>query len=166
MPLTPFHLGPAVLLGALARRRLDLPAICLGSIVIDVRAALVLFGPLESPIHGPLTTLLGGAFVAVAVAIAVLAGYELVGSSLERHSLDVRWSRSNIAAGALVGTWSHVVLDAMLYTDARPLAPLTGNPLLGLLSPATVYAGCVLAGVVGIGLYWLQSDRGAAGVWT
>lgn len=166
MPLTPFHLGPAVLLGSLATRRLDLPALCLGSVVIDVRAVLVIFGPLEPPTHGPLTTLPGGAGVAAAVTIAVLAGYELAGPSIERYGLDVRWSRSSVAAGALVGAWSHVVLDAILYTDARPLAPLAGNPLLGLLSPTVVYAGCVLAGGVGIGLYWLHSARGEAGVWT
>ncbi|CCQ33312.1 conserved hypothetical membrane protein [Halorhabdus tiamatea SARL4B] len=149
------------MVGSLANRRLDLPALCLGSVVIDVRAALVIFGPLEPPIHGPLTTLLGGALVAVAVAIAVLAGYELASPSIERYGLDLRWSRSSIAAGALVGTWSHVVLDAILYIDARPLAPLSANPLLGLLSPAIVYAGCVLAGAAGAGLLWLR----ATGAW-
>lgn len=157
MPLTPFHLGPAVLLGSLATRRLDLPALCLGSVVIDVRAVLVIFGPLDPPTHGPLTTLLGGAFVAVVVAAVVLAGYEMAGPTIERYGLDLRWSRSSVAAGALVGTWSHVVLDAMLYADARPLAPLSANPLLGLLSPTTVYAGCVLAGVMGVGLYWYRT---------
>ncbi|MCD2205132.1 hypothetical protein [Halobacterium sp. KA-6] len=64
MPVTPFHLGPALLLGVVVYMWLDLPALLVGSVVVDVRAALVVFGPLKPPIHGILTTFVGGTIIA------------------------------------------------------------------------------------------------------
>lgn len=64
------------------------------------------------------------------------------------------YSRYSILGAALVGVYSHVLLDSTLYTDARPFFPLDLNPFL--LSDVTfvlVYGGCVLAGVLGIVLF-------------
>ncbi len=65
MALAPFHLGPALLAGVVPYRFLDLPTVLAGSVVVDVRAALVVFGPLDGPVHGVLTTFVGATAVAV-----------------------------------------------------------------------------------------------------
>lgn len=153
MPLTPFHLGPAVLLGAVLPRRLDLPTLLVASVLIDVRAALVLFGPLDGPVHGILTTFLGGTVVALVVATLVRALPGSVQSLLDRARLAPTNTTPAVLAGALVGAYSHVLLDSVLYFDAQPLFPSDWNPLLvGESASVPVYAVCVVAGGVGLGL--------------
>jgi len=162
MPLTPFHLGPALLIGVALYRWLDLPTLLAASVVIDVRAALVVFGPLGGPTHGILTTFVGATVVALALAAGVLALPQPVQSLLAYGRLASTAERAPVLAGALVGTYSHVALDSLLYADARPLFPLAGNPLLRegvVLVP--VYGGCALAGllgVVGFGRQWCQTN--------
>ena len=120
LPLTPFHLGPALLLGVLLSPWLDLPALLAGSVVVDVRAALVVFGPLGPPVHGALTTFAGGTVVALAVAGGVLALPASVEEGLEYGRLADTGSKEPVRAGAVAGVYSHAVLDPMLYADARP----------------------------------------------
>lgn len=53
--------------------------------------------------------------------------------------------------GGILGIYSHVVLDAVMHSDARPWAPLSSvNPLVGLLSYQTLNELCLwtLAGSV------------------
>ncbi|MFB6151676.1 MAG: hypothetical protein ABEJ40_07715 [Haloarculaceae archaeon] len=154
MPLTPFHLGPALLVAVLLYRRVDLPTALLGSVVVDVRAALVVFGYLDGPVHGVLTTFLGGGAVALLVAVGVYALPPSAESVLAWTRLAETGDRSSVAAGALVGVLSHVVLDSVLYADADPLYPLDANPLLvGREAVVPVYAGCVAAAVAGLVLF-------------
>jgi hypothetical protein len=161
MPLTPFHLGPALLLGVLWDRRLDLPTLLAGSVVIDVRAALVVFGPLDGPIHGIFTTFAGAAAVALALTACVLALPASVQPLLDIGRLAPTDESIPVLAGALAGTYSHVVLDSLLYSDAQPFFPLAGNPLHQtgvILLP--VYGGCLIAGLLGIagfGVRWWQA---------
>ncbi|QLH79759.1 hypothetical protein HZS55_21765 [Halosimplex rubrum] len=158
MPLTPFHLGPALFLGALAPRRLDLPTLLIASVVIDVRAALVVFGPLGGPVHGFLTTVLGATVVATLVAGVVLALPARLDGLVDRVRPGATATPAAVAAGALVGAWSHVLLDATLYADVTPFFPLPGNPFL-LGAFGLVYGGCVAAGVVGISLLAARFGR-------
>lgn len=163
MPLTPFHLGPAVLLGALSPRRLDLPTLLVASVVVDVRAALVLSGVLEGRVHGILTTFLGGCVLAVVLAGIVLAVPNRLDGALETVRLGQTGETRPVLAAALVGVFSHVLLDAVLYHDARPLFPLEYNPvLLGPDGNALVYGGCLVAGVLGLGLLAVRFQRGGA----
>lgn len=156
MPLTPFHLGPALLVALLAYRRLDLPTLLVGSAIIDVRALLVIIGFAGGPVHGILTTFPGAtAVAAVTAGVAALIRPRL-GPLLAAARLEQDYSPGRILAGALAGTWSHVALDAILYGDVRPFAPLDGNPFLNLLPPPTVYALCVVCGIAGLALYALR----------
>lgn len=52
MPVTPFHFGPALLLGYLLRRRLDLGTFLIANISTDMRAVLVFFGVFPEPLYG------------------------------------------------------------------------------------------------------------------
>lgn len=165
MPLTPFHLGPALLVGVLLYRWLDLPTLLIGSVIVDVRAALVVFGPLNGPVHGILTTFVGGTIVALVLAGVMLALPQSVQSWIDYGRLSETVARDSIIAAAIVGVYSHVVLDSLLYTDARPFYPFRWNPFL--LDGATfgpVYGGCALAGGLGLAVlavrYWRVNTAG------
>ena len=61
------------------------------------------------------------------------------------------WWVGLLAAGALLGAWSHVGLDAVMHFDVAPLAPWRpGNPLLDRLDVMDLHALCLAATVLGL----------------
>ena len=99
-------------------------------------------------LHGPTHTLPG------ALAIGTLAG--LIGRPISTFVLrwlriphhPFTWTASFI--GAYAGTFSHVVLDAIMHPDMQPWRPLsTQNQLLAILSAEWLHLACVLGAVLG-----------------
>ena len=65
----------------------------------------------------------------------------------DRVSRAPRCARDHAVEGA---TYSHVVLDSIMHSDMRPLAPLSGdNVLLHVVSAGGLHLLCVLSGVLG-----------------
>ncbi|MFB6102358.1 MAG: hypothetical protein ABEJ73_07300 [Haloplanus sp.] len=153
-PFTPVHLGPGLLIGLLCLRWLDLPTFLAASALVDGRAALVFLGLLDGPLHGPLHPLLGAAVLASVLAVATIPLRPRRDPLLARLRASQPTAPARIVTAALVGSRLHVGLDAMLYADVAPFAPVSAaNPALGLLGVPTVYVGCVVAGLLGLGLY-------------
>jgi membrane-bound metal-dependent hydrolase YbcI (DUF457 family) len=65
----------------------------------------------------------------------------------------------NITAAALIGAYSHIVLDAFLYPEMQPFWPLLGNPFLGLVSSSTIYLFCIVCFIIAIPVYIFQIWR-------
>ncbi len=126
MPLTPFHLGPALLLGLIFRKRLELAPLLISSVAPDIEPLLVMILNLNYPLHGFLHTYLGGSLLAV-----------LLHFSAERTKII---KASFISS--LLGVYSHILLDSFLYYDITPFFPLEINPFLHRLSFFEVYAIC------------------------
>ncbi|SFS98786.1 hypothetical protein [Halostagnicola kamekurae] len=151
MPFTPFHLGPVLLLGVLLYRWVDLPTLLVSSIIIDIRAALVVYGPLGPPAHGILTTFVGGTLIAILLTTVVSSLPDSINHWLGFGRLTDSVSRRAIFAGSVLGIYSHVILDSILYTDTRPLFPLAWNPFfVDGVKFIPVYAGCTLTGILGV----------------
>jgi len=152
-PLTPFHLGPALLFATLFPY-LEPWTFLMANIVVDLEPFLVMVFDLdvrwEYPLHGYLHTLPFGAVVALALAWCMSLVYRYLGKPAEFR---------RIAVTALLGVWLHVILDSFLYTDIRPLFPSDWNPLYGLLSTLEVYSFCVLVFLVGVLLYLSRKFR-------
>ena len=171
MPLTPFHLGPALLVDAAFGRWFGLGAFTLVQVAIDLEAAWNLVA--GSPrVHTNLHTLLGALLVAAALIVpAHLVRNALapgVRARLARRSdglarLAPLFGRATWAAtisGCLVGAVSHVLLDALMHADARPFAPWSdANPFLLPDAFLAVHAACFLAGLVGLPLWLLVRLR-------
>lgn len=152
MPFTPFHFGPGLVLGMLLKRWINLPAILVASVLVDIRATYCFFTGC-TPLHGPLHTLLGATLLSLVVIVGVYAlrGQLKRVSSLLKVEQD--YSLQSIAIGALVGVWVHIALDAFLYSEMALLWPFPGNPLAGMVSNGLVYGFCVLGFVVGGAVY-------------
>jgi hypothetical protein len=55
-----------------------------------------------------------------------------------------------------------VLLDSLMHRDLVPFAPFSdANPVLGVVSQATVEFSCVLAGVLGLCLLGIRGLRSA-----
>ncbi|NOQ38614.1 hypothetical protein GQ472_07065, partial [archaeon] len=64
MPFTPFHLGPALFLGLVFFRYLNLPAFLIANVIVDVEPFVVLLFGLDYPLHGFFHSFLGGSLIA------------------------------------------------------------------------------------------------------
>ena len=155
MPFTPFHLGPAVLIVFILMRYLDLPTFIVASVLVDLEPLAVLVFGLPGPLHGFFHSFLGASVVAVLLAWGMLRVRGFLAPVYSFLRLEGDWRIRSFLVAALLGTWSHVLLDAPLYGDLRPFIPLGGNPLLGvdLYLGLGVYRFCLLSGMVGVALF-------------
>jgi len=163
MPVTPFHLGPAVLVKAVCPRWFSLGAFTLVQIAIDIESASNLFAG-RYPIHGELHTVPGALAVGVLMIPvsrwtfpplmrllkAFLARVEGYPPALLPTGAVPTFAA--IALGALVGALSHVALDAVIHADVRPFG--AGNPLYVPGSFMLMHALCLVAGALGVAV-WL-----------
>jgi membrane-bound metal-dependent hydrolase YbcI (DUF457 family) len=150
MPFTPFHFGPALLVGFPLRRYMDFVTFLIANVIVDVRATLVFFGILSGPLHGPLHTYLGAFVLALILAGSVLLFSHRYPSIAQQMSSRPD-SVSAVVFASVAGTWLHVTLDAILYPEMQPFYPLSGNPWYDLATSAMIYGLCAFAFLVGAG---------------
>jgi len=60
-----------------------------------------------------------------------------------------------ILAGTLIGLYSHILLDAILYTEMQPFYPLTTNPLLSQSTNRyyEIYTACTICFIIALAMY-------------
>lgn len=111
MPLTPLHLAA----GLPVRKHISMKAFIAVNLLIDVEPVAIAIFNMDAPLHGITHTLAGASFLGL---LTWLLGWGMEGGCR-------RWF-----AGAFLGAWSHLVLDALVHADVEPFWPLLdGNPL-------------------------------------
>jgi len=138
MPLTPLHLGPALLVALIAYPLLDLPTLLVACAVIDLEPLMVILLNLPQPLHGQYHSLTLGTLVALTVALAMHLLKPRTEPIMARLRLGQATNIRVYLVSAVLGVWMHVAMDAFVYSDLTLLYPLQVNPLLGLLSQSTV----------------------------
>lgn len=165
MPFTPFHLGPALALGVFLRRRVHLPTLLVASIAVDVEPLIALMFHLQYPLHGYLHTLLLASIFGIVIGLLM----RYLDNNLKTLYNLFRLGRSGFAEsglggfvlGGLLGTITHVLLDAPLYCDIKPFYPFTLNPLYDLATNSGCFkmigveitVMCVFSGLAGLAGY-------------
>jgi len=143
MPFTPFHFGPSACASLPVNRYIDFPVFLLANVAIDIEPLLVMTFHLSYPLHGFAHTLVGGAVVGL---LCGLLGYFARGSLaglMKLLRLPYTPTLGKYLAAGVLGSWFHVLLDAPLYGDIRPLYPLSSeNPLLWSIQSDTMYTIC------------------------
>ena len=156
MPFTPYHFGPAFLIGVLAFPALDIAALMISSVVLDLEPLAVLMFGLPGPLHGNLHTFLGATIVAVLIACVIWVIRTPLQKLLSLFALSHEPTFNGVLIASVIGTYSHVLLDSFLYAEMNPFFPLLGNPLLGLIEEAAVYQFCVYCMIFGLVVYALR----------
>jgi hypothetical protein len=172
VPFTPFHMGPGVVVKAVLGRHFSLMAYGVAQVAMDLEPLVRLLRG-ERFVHGLSHTLAGATVIGLAALV--------IGRPICQHLLNFwtpgpaspfqfwlrgppRLTWTAAATGAFVGTYSHIVLDAIMHVEMRPWWPLGDrNDLLGLVSMEALHLGCLAGGVAGLGAlaarFWLFDGR-------
>ena len=130
MPLTPFHLGPGLLIGLLLLSYIDFPTFVVASVIVDVEPILVLAFGLDYPLHGFFHSFLGGTLIAFLLAAVMSRVRASLSPLLSFFKLEHKSSFKTILIASLSGIYIHILLDSRMHRDIRPFYPLGFNPLL------------------------------------
>ena len=163
MPLTPFHMGPAASLKLVGGSWFSFAIFGYAQILMDLEPLLSLISS-GMIAHGTSHTL-GGAVAITVFTIVTGRFVYAIGARLWNGRLPLRELEipdtvpfRAVVTAALLGTLSHLALDAMMHADVAPFAPIAGgNPLLAALSPSAIHLVCIGTGIVGaVGLLALR----------
>jgi hypothetical protein len=177
MPFTPFHLGPGLAIKALSGRHFSLMVFGFSQVAMDVEPLVRIIRG-DALLHGFTHTYAGASLIAL-VSVAVgrpvcqfflnywIANRDAAFLSRLRGPKLISWPAA--LAGAFVGTYSHVLLDSIMHSDMRPLAPLSdANGLLHVISVGGLHLLCLLGGILGFMLMlvlFLIGRRARVGSW-
>jgi membrane-bound metal-dependent hydrolase YbcI (DUF457 family) len=148
MPFTPFHLGPGILLKAAGGKRFSFMVFGGSQVLMDVEPLIRMIRH-EPIIHGASHSILG------ALVIGAVSGF--IGRPISEFALrlirvenwSITWAVSFVSA--FIGTFSHIIFDAIMHRDMSPFWPLaSGNPLLNTAFVGWLHIACAAAGVLGI----------------
>lgn len=128
MPFTPFHLGPALLLGLLFA--LNLPVLLVASVILDIEPFYSMFINDLGYLHGPFHTYLAATFIGIGLALA-------------SGKFGIPFKKAIYAS--LMGVYSHIFLDSFLYQDIKPFYPFQANPFYMVISSIDIYSFSALA---------------------
>ncbi len=167
MPFTPFHIAAGASVKAIAPRHFSWSVFTLTNILIDCEPLYYHFteGMLS---HKFFHSIIGASIVA---AVCATLGKPLCeyGLKLWNNSLapeDKRWLGSGIKishlsawTGAVIGAYSHLILDSIMHLDIKPLAPFTDeNQLLEIMEIFELYILCLLLFGLGVIIYLLKKS--------
>lgn len=164
VPVTPFHMGPALAFKAAAGRRFALAAFGVSQVLIDLEP-LTHWLRGDRVLHGFFHGFLGASLLAVpSTALGVaLAAFAVRHRTLGRDVSawlaawnEAAWGAA--AAGAIVGAWSHVLLDGTMHADLHPFTPWSdAQPFLHAVPVPVIHGLCVGSGLAGAAALGVRS---------
>ena len=155
IPFTPFHLGVSILFIAIFPF-LDPIALFVGSIIPDIEgiSAIFLFPESNLPLHGPFHSFTGSIILGTIIAIGSWGLNKILANKSFNSPLAFifrPYSFSQSLLSSFLGTFSHILLDAIIYPEMDLLYPLGfGNPLYGIFPFSFPYLFCVGAFFLGL----------------
>jgi hypothetical protein len=157
MPVTPFHGGVGLLAKGCLGGRFSFVSFCATQVVIDFESGYFLLTG-QWPFHRIFHTPLGATALCTAVALV----FAFLGVRIDRKPSvpPILGSlRADLAAAAswsaalltvVAGVLGHLVPDAIMHSDVRPLWPASAaNPLHGAVSLAALHVFLVAGGMLG-----------------
>lgn len=156
MPFTPIHVGIAFPVKAVSEKKFSLLTFALAQVAMDLQPLVVLLTD-QGKLHGWSHTFLAAA--GLGAVTAVTAKYLLEGIAnllkLGKQGSKVVIPWKVAVWSALFGTFSHVLLDGLIYPEMEPFWPFSqSNPLYFGIRSSQVVLFCLACGVIG-GLAWI-----------
>lgn len=158
MPFTPLHMGPGLLLRGSVRGGFSLMVFGWTQILMDLEP---LYGMLTAreQLHSWSHTWIGATLIAL---LATLTGKYLGAWGLRLLSLPrflpITWGAA--LAGALLGGWSHILLDSIMHFDIQPLRPFSlGSGLRQWVSLQALHLFCLGTAALGAVIFFWRNGN-------
>ena len=161
MPVTPYHFGPAGLLGYILRRWIDLPVFVLANIIVDIEVLLVNLIHLGRPYHRYGHTFLIGTAVGAVWGLVAYLGLPILSWLMKKIRIPYQTNAFKMIISGILGIWFHVFIDGIYHRDVKPFWPMQKNYLWQLLSHNQVKWICIICLGVLVLLYILSLKRQA-----
>lgn len=126
------------------------------SVILDLEPLAVILFDLQIPLHAFFHTYLGATIVAILLSIGMYPFRKHFNMLVSFFGLKQESSFRHIIPASIIGTYSHVFLDAFLYMEMNPFFPIIGNPFVGLIAGDLVYNLCFSLGFLGFFVYLLR----------
>ena len=133
-------------------------------ILMDIQPLLVMITGVGH-LHGFSHTFMGSTGIAV---IAVITGVPLSNWFIFSKTFGFREEDKKLSGidskigwlvatvSSLIGSYSHVVLDAIMHSDVQPYYPVNlKNPYLYFISIEALHAFCIYSGIAGLCIFML-----------
>jgi len=158
VPFTPFHLGPALVIGIILIYYIDFPTLLVASVILDIEPFLVLLLDLNYPLHGFFHSFLGGTIIILLLSFFMFKIRPILNPITDFFKIEQKSSFLNILTASIIGIYSHILLDAPLYSDMQPFFPLNFNPFLNTsgVPEITIYLFCAYCFIAAIMLYFIR----------
>jgi membrane-bound metal-dependent hydrolase YbcI (DUF457 family) len=156
VPFTPYHFGPALLIGMLLFPYIDFATVVVASVILDLEPLVVIIFGLPMPLHSFFHTYLGATIVSIILSVGIYPCRKSLNKIVSLFGLTQESSFRHIIPACIIGTYFHVLLDSFLYAEMNPFFPLLGNPFLGILSEGFVYTLCLVFAFIGFIAYALR----------
>ena len=158
MPFTPFHLGPALVIGIILIYYINFPTLLVTSVILDIEPFLVLLLDLNYPLHGFFHSFLGGTIIILLLSFFMFKIRPILNPITDFFKIEQKSSFLNILTASIIGIYSHILLDAPLYSDMQPFFPLNFNPFLNAsgVPEITIYLFCAYCFIAAIMLYFIR----------
>jgi membrane-bound metal-dependent hydrolase YbcI (DUF457 family) len=159
MPITPYHFGPAGLLGYIFKKWIDLPVFVLANVIIDVEVLLINLIRLGRPFHRYCHTFLIGAVVGAMWGFVAYLCLPQLTWLMKKIRIPYQTSPPKMIISGILGVWFHVLIDGIYHYDIKPFWPIQKNYLWQLLSRNQVKWICVICAVIFVLLYVLSLKK-------
>ncbi len=154
MPFTPYHFGPAAIIGLPLKRWIDIPVFVLANVVVDFEPLAVMVYKLDYPLHGYFHTFLFGGLIGLMWGLAAYLLFRPIFRWLMRlFQLPYQPTLLKMAMSGLLGIWLHVFIDSFLYLEMQPFWPVRGNPFHAIVRYQTIFLICEASLIAAIVIY-------------
>jgi membrane-bound metal-dependent hydrolase YbcI (DUF457 family) len=157
MPLTPYHVGPALMVALLLYPLLDIPTFLLASIILDLEPLAVFLGLANWSMHGVFHSLTTGSLVGIVLALPMFLVTRYIQPIQIGKDIPKRPSLKNIIITSELGVWIHIIMDSFLYNDLKLLYPLKWNPFYTLIPERLIINFCLISLPVAFIIYLIRS---------
>ncbi|MCA9040035.1 MAG: hypothetical protein KDA65_06810 [Planctomycetaceae bacterium] len=162
MPFTPYHMGPAFPVKGASGARFSLLLYGYTQVLMDIEALYRILNH-EPELHGFSHTFIGATLIG---AVALVTGKPLVEFWLKcwnrliniTHAEQflvvekIHWKAA--LSTVAIGSWLHIVLDAIMHHDVHPFAPFSeANPFLRIIDVRELHLFCITTAL--FGLAWI-----------
>jgi membrane-bound metal-dependent hydrolase YbcI (DUF457 family) len=157
MPITPFHFGLGAALHGVAPKHVSFISFCAANVFIDIESLYNLVNQ-RYPVHAFFHTYFGASLIAFGtvmlfIALRWFASKFWLPDIFSWRSLNIK----QVAVGACLGAYSHVVFDSVMHADIRPLAPFSNaNSLQGAITLTELHLLCLALALLGAAIASLR----------